>query len=201
MVVVPGLSCSAGHRIFLDQGSNPCLLHWQADSLALSHQGRPQALSHCRLSSLENKFTQDYMHFKCTDTERGQDTPSAPVKWTETLTSRHHRCVLLLPFSKMVLYLYPNPQLQDSLRKCLPLRKPKPAMTRERCAWLPLGFLLKVFYSNGWPVDYFILKVSYLSEWIYFSFSKTVFTFQWTRCLWIPSKRFRSEHTTLQSER
>ena len=23
----------------LDQGSNPCLLHWQADSLPLSHQG------------------------------------------------------------------------------------------------------------------------------------------------------------------
>ena len=24
-----------------DQGSNPCLLHWQADSLPLSHQGSP----------------------------------------------------------------------------------------------------------------------------------------------------------------
>ena len=27
--------------IFLTQGSNPCLLHWQADSLPLSHQGSP----------------------------------------------------------------------------------------------------------------------------------------------------------------
>ena len=27
-----GLSCSAACGIFLDQGSNPCLLHWQADS-------------------------------------------------------------------------------------------------------------------------------------------------------------------------
>jgi len=26
--------------IFLDQGSNPCLLHWQVDYLPLSHQGR-----------------------------------------------------------------------------------------------------------------------------------------------------------------
>ena len=26
-------------RIFLTQGSNPCLLHWQADSLPLSHLG------------------------------------------------------------------------------------------------------------------------------------------------------------------
>ena len=30
--------------IFLDQGSNPCLLHWQADSLPLSHQGSPPNL-------------------------------------------------------------------------------------------------------------------------------------------------------------
>ena len=26
-------------RIFLTHGSNPCLLHWQVDSLPLSHQG------------------------------------------------------------------------------------------------------------------------------------------------------------------
>ena len=38
---VQGLSCSATYRIFLDQESNPCLLHWQADSLPLSHQGIP----------------------------------------------------------------------------------------------------------------------------------------------------------------
>ena len=34
-----GLSCSAPCGIFPDWGSNPCLLHWQADSLPLSHQG------------------------------------------------------------------------------------------------------------------------------------------------------------------
>ena len=27
--------------IFPDQGMNPCLLHWQIDSLPMSHQGRP----------------------------------------------------------------------------------------------------------------------------------------------------------------
>ena len=32
VVVVHGLSCSAACGIFLDQGSNPCPLHWQADS-------------------------------------------------------------------------------------------------------------------------------------------------------------------------
>ena len=33
-----GLSCSETCGILLDQGLNPCLLHWQADSLPLSHQ-------------------------------------------------------------------------------------------------------------------------------------------------------------------
>ena len=33
IVVELRLSCSAAHEIFLDQGSNPCLLHWQVDSL------------------------------------------------------------------------------------------------------------------------------------------------------------------------
>ena len=28
--------------IFPDQGSSPCLLHWQADSLPVSHQGSPE---------------------------------------------------------------------------------------------------------------------------------------------------------------
>ena len=41
IVVVRGLSCSAACKIFPDQGSDPSLLHWQADSLPLSHQGSP----------------------------------------------------------------------------------------------------------------------------------------------------------------
>ena len=39
--VVHRLSCSAACGIFSNQGSNLCLLHWQADSLPLSHQGSP----------------------------------------------------------------------------------------------------------------------------------------------------------------
>ena len=34
---VPGLSCSEACGIFPDQGSNLWFLHWQADSLPLSH--------------------------------------------------------------------------------------------------------------------------------------------------------------------
>ena len=33
------LSCSKACGIFLDQGSNPCPLHWQVDSLPVSRQG------------------------------------------------------------------------------------------------------------------------------------------------------------------
>ena len=40
-VVAYGLSCSVACEIFPDQGSNPCLLHWQVDSLPLDHQGSP----------------------------------------------------------------------------------------------------------------------------------------------------------------
>ena len=32
------LSCSLAYGIFPDQGLNPCLLHWEVDSLPLSHQ-------------------------------------------------------------------------------------------------------------------------------------------------------------------
>ena len=40
-IVAHGLSCSAACGIFPGQGSNPCPLHWQADSQPLCHQGSP----------------------------------------------------------------------------------------------------------------------------------------------------------------
>ena len=39
--VAHGPSRSAACGIFPDQGSNPCALHWQADSQPLRHQGSP----------------------------------------------------------------------------------------------------------------------------------------------------------------
>ena len=41
VVVVLRLSRSVACGIFTDQGSNPCFLYWQVDSLPLSHQRRP----------------------------------------------------------------------------------------------------------------------------------------------------------------
>ena len=39
-------NCSATCGIFPDQGSNLCLLHWQADSLPQGHQGSPSSALH-----------------------------------------------------------------------------------------------------------------------------------------------------------
>ena len=44
VIVAHGPSCSAACGIFPDQGSNPCPLHWQADSQPLRHQGSPIVL-------------------------------------------------------------------------------------------------------------------------------------------------------------
>ena len=41
VVVAHRPSCSVACGIFPDQGSNPCPLHWQADSQPLRHQGNP----------------------------------------------------------------------------------------------------------------------------------------------------------------
>ena len=41
VILAHGPSCSAARGIFPDQGSNPCPLHWQADSQPLRHQGSP----------------------------------------------------------------------------------------------------------------------------------------------------------------
>ena len=45
VIVAHGPSCSVACGIFPDQGSNPCPLHWQADSQPLRHQGSPVFIS------------------------------------------------------------------------------------------------------------------------------------------------------------
>ena len=55
-VAVHGVSCSVAYGIFPDQGLNPPLLHWQADSLLLSHQGSP-TISFNSFSTQESKIS------------------------------------------------------------------------------------------------------------------------------------------------
>ena len=44
VVVAHGHSCSVACGILPDRGTNPCPLHWQADSQPLRHQGSPLPL-------------------------------------------------------------------------------------------------------------------------------------------------------------
>ena len=55
-----GLSGSTACGIFLDQGSNPCPLHWQVDSYPLSHQGSLRLLNEKHLFD----FPKDDYHLK-----------------------------------------------------------------------------------------------------------------------------------------
>ena len=54
------LSCFRARGIFLDQGSNTCFLHWQVDSLPMSHQGCPQD-TFIHLKNLEESTELLYM--------------------------------------------------------------------------------------------------------------------------------------------
>ena len=58
LVVAHRLSCSIECEIFPTQGLNPCLLHWQVDSLPLSHQESPHGVGkyriNCRAPSKKN---------------------------------------------------------------------------------------------------------------------------------------------------
>ena len=67
--VAHGPSCSAACGIFPDQGSNPCPLHWQADSQPLRHQGSP----HTFLRSLNPHDSESYVRRQppFTDKETG----------------------------------------------------------------------------------------------------------------------------------
>ena len=71
--MVHGLSCSAACGIFPGQGSNPCPLHWQADSQPLRHQGSPHG-------SLNLHFLFFFFFFFATPHSL-QDQPPSPLQW------------------------------------------------------------------------------------------------------------------------
>ena len=55
-IVALGPSCSTACGILPDQGSNPCALHWQADSQPLRHQGSPDILCGLHFTNFQNGF-------------------------------------------------------------------------------------------------------------------------------------------------
>ena len=58
VIVAHGPSCSVAYGIFPGQGSNPCPLHWQADSQPLRHQGSP-----CDISFNFSCFISNFIYF------------------------------------------------------------------------------------------------------------------------------------------
>ena len=55
-IVAHGSSCSAACGILPDQGSNPCPLHWQADSQPLRHHGSPVCAFLLNVYSIPMRF-------------------------------------------------------------------------------------------------------------------------------------------------
>ena len=82
VVVSHGPSCSAACGIFPDQGSNPCPLHWQADSQPLRHQGSPSLYFYCPPFGKKSYYlaTWDYIH-------TWQPLRAAPFRWAFILHS------------------------------------------------------------------------------------------------------------------
>ena len=66
VVVAHGPSCSAACGIFPDQGSNPCPLHWRADSQPLRHQGSPCFCCFNSNQKIHSKTTMNLSTYKST---------------------------------------------------------------------------------------------------------------------------------------
>ena len=64
IAVAHRLNCSTSCRIFPDQGSNPCLLNWQADSLPLSLQGS-RLQNFLQGDSASGEFSQSLFIWEC----------------------------------------------------------------------------------------------------------------------------------------
>ena len=109
VVVVHGLSCSVACGIFPDQGSNPCPLHWQADSQPLCHQGSPNLtnLSNNKLDSFPSKSSSSLL----------PPYIQMPLFFLVLVTSS------TLPFSSSCPHPLPTPRNSPKSTKCqLPLK-------------------------------------------------------------------------------
>ena len=88
-VVARGPRCSAACGFFPDQGANPSLLHWQADSLPVSHERSPLAFLREVFHMIKIGYCQKV---------------AASLRWSILLCS--------LPQSLLLLFLTPRPKCQ-----------------------------------------------------------------------------------------
>ena len=102
VAVVHGSSCSEACGIFLDQGLNPCSLHWQADFYPLCHQGSPGAHIFLKSKHLWEKWRgQSRCH---SSSSLGRDGP-----WIEK-KKKNGKIILDLGFVPHVTYIGSCPQ-------------------------------------------------------------------------------------------
>ena len=97
VIVAHGPSRSAACGIFPGQGSNPCPLHWQADSQPLRHQGSPLGfflmLGNSNVNGgsrehLDNKESRKYRSLRLSDSTERCSSPELPRRWPTSLTLR-----------------------------------------------------------------------------------------------------------------
>ena len=104
VVVAQGPSCSAACGIFPDQGSNPCPLHWQADSQTLRHQGSPEGRffigTILQIKKLRNREVRGFpsinkwrLHCLHSCQARNQEDVTDTLPIAATSLSTHHQSV------------------------------------------------------------------------------------------------------------
>ena len=98
VTVAHGPSCSAACGILPDQGSNPCPLHWQADSQPLRHQGSPVCFFILQVLISHPSYTHQCVHVN----------PNRPIQHTTIPTPpRFSPLVSIRLFSTSVSQLLP----------------------------------------------------------------------------------------------
>ena len=101
VIVAHGPSCSVACGIFPDQGSNPCPLHWQADSQPLRHQGSPCSYP------FETQFSIEFVFLLLIYSSSSYilDTHPLSARYVVNIFSQCFTCVLTFPIIISFLFL------------------------------------------------------------------------------------------------
>ena len=116
IVVVHGLSCCIACGIFPDQGSDPCLLHWQADSLHTEPPGKPSlCFQVTNTLCMPAKLLQLYLSL-CNPTDCS--SPGSSCLWDSPGKNTGVGCHFLLQGIEMAQKSNLCPRCQEQIMKC-----------------------------------------------------------------------------------
>ena len=133
VVVAHGPSSSAACGIFPDQGSNPCPLHWQADSQPLRHQGSPKTilLEHFQVQAKLKK----YRHFP--------DTPRSHTCIATTIINIPHESATFVTIDGHIIF---TQNLQFTLQFILHVEHSTCLdKCKVTCIFYPYGVIQNIF--------------------------------------------------------